>query len=183
MRFDSVSEMRSAVVARFSVIFVAFEVDVKQTVGPALIGALGLFFMAFSLAMPQTGFAGAPASLLVSDGWFRLPPPGSSVSAGYFRLQNTAPASVTLRNVTSVVLERVELHQHQHVDGMMRMRKIDDLQIPAGSGIALEPGGYHLMLFGVPADLRDGDAIDIEIVTAGGEIVRAKLEGRAPSSY
>jgi len=41
---------------------------------------------------------------------------------------------------------------------VMRMRRVDAIDIPAGGAASLAPGGDHLMIFGVKAeDLADGE--------------------------
>jgi hypothetical protein len=39
----------------------------------------------------------------------------------------------------------------------MKMRQVDAIDLPAGQTVELKPGGYHLMLMGLKAPLKDGD--------------------------
>jgi hypothetical protein len=42
----------------------------------------------------------------------------------------------------------VEIHTHSMVDGVMKMRKVDTVDLPEEGSVAFEPGGFHLMMFG-----------------------------------
>ena len=117
--------------------------------------------------------------LLVSEAYFRLMPPGRSMSAAYMNLENTSGESQTLIGLRSDSAANVELHEHSHVNGMMRMRKVDQLNIADGESVTLEPGGYHLMLFGLQAGLGLDDTIDIELQLASGQSVLVNFKARS----
>lgn len=56
------------------------------------------------------------------------------------------------------------------MDGaVMRMRKVDRLEIGAGQEVRLGPGGLHLMFFGVGEPFAEGQSIPVHLVfeTAG----------------
>lgn len=46
---------------------------------------------------------------------------------------------------------------------MMQMRPVDRVDIPAGEQVALEPGGYHIMLLDLAAPLEVGDTIEVTL--------------------
>jgi periplasmic copper chaperone A len=50
---------------------------------------------------------------------------------------------------------------------MMGMREIESLAIPAGETVALEPGGHHLMLLDLAADLEPGQEFDLTLEFEG----------------
>ena len=104
--------------------------------------------------------------------------PVVAVAAGYLAIKNTTAVTQEIVALSSDRASRVELHSHSHVDGVMRMRKVDSLPIPAGETVALEPGGYHLMLFGVEQGLQVDDSVRVELQLASGEAVVAHLRAR-----
>jgi copper(I)-binding protein len=57
----------------------------------------------------------------------------------------------------------VELHTHINDDGVMRMRQVEDIAIPAGGETVLQPGGLHLMLIGLHQPLQPGDSLTLEL--------------------
>lgn len=65
--------------------------------------------------------------------------------------------------------------------GMMGMREVARVPIPAGGTIALEPGGYHLMLLDLATDLAPGDTFEVtlEFERAGQRTVTAEVRERA----
>lgn len=93
--------------------------------------------------------------LLVSDAWVREPPPGRDVAAGYLTLHNRTAEDRALVAASSDQSERVEIHETRQRDGMMRMRQLSSLPLPADSQVQLEPGGHHLMLHGLEADAAE----------------------------
>jgi copper(I)-binding protein len=48
-------------------------------------------------------------------------------------------------------------------EGMMGMRPIARLEIPAGGSVELKPGGYHVMLIDLNQELKAGDKIEITL--------------------
>ena len=38
----------------------------------------------------------------------------------------------------------IDIHEHRYEDGIMQMRKVDNLMIPSKGSIVMRPGGYHL---------------------------------------
>lgn len=61
--------------------------------------------------------------------------------------------------------------------GEMAMRPIDSLELPAGEAVALEPGGYHIMLIDLVAPLEAGSTIDVTLTfeKAGEQVVTATV--------
>ena len=47
---------------------------------------------------------------------------------------------------------------------MMRMRRIEKIEVPAGETVTLKPGGLHVMLIGLKQTLEPGDAVDLTLV-------------------
>ncbi|MEM9256691.1 MAG: copper chaperone PCu(A)C [Pseudomonadota bacterium] len=105
----------------------------------------------------------AQPELQISDAWVRALPPSQNNTAAYMTLFNAGIEPARVISVTSDLAGRVEIHRSQHVDGYMRMEQLDDLTVPAGARVLLEPGGTHLML------------LDVERMPAPGETVRICL--------
>jgi len=131
------------------------------------------FFTAVLLLSAQL-FA-AQVAVTLDDGQIRLPMPGRSVSAGYFTLSNNAEQQMVLTAVSSDAFKRIELHQHSHKDGMMRMEQIEKIDIPAGESVELAPGGLHLMLFEPTKTLQVGQSVELILHFADGQQLPASL--------
>jgi periplasmic copper chaperone A len=110
-----------------------------------------------------TAAAQGPATIAVTDAYARAVPPGQPNSAVFLTLTNGSPQARALVAGMSPMAEVVELHTHIHEDGMMRMRRVERIEVPAGGSVSLEPGGLHLMLIGLKADLAPGDQVDLTL--------------------
>ena len=66
--------------------------------------------------------------------------------------------------------------------GMMQMVPVDEIPVPAGETVALEPGGYHIMLLDLAAPLEVGDTIEVTLTfeTAGEMVLEAEVRDTAP---
>lgn len=99
------------------------------------------------------------------------PLPGRSMSAGYMTLTNNTKSPIAVTEVRSPQFGSVEIHRSSIEDGVARMRRIDTLEIPAGSTVTLERGGLHLMLMNARDDpdavsltFYDGETLIMEVV-------------------
>ncbi len=108
-------------------------------------------------------FVVAQEAISVTAGHVRETIPGTDVSAAYMTISNKSEQSIKLIAAKSRLSNRIEIHQHLMVDGMMKMRKQDFLQINANSTATLQPSGYHLMIFDVQAPLTDGETLAITL--------------------
>ncbi len=63
--------------------------------------------------------------------------------------------------------------------GMMGMRPIARLEIPAGGKIELKPGSYHIMLIELTKELKVGDRVEITLVFEKAGDVKVSAEVRA----
>jgi copper(I)-binding protein len=58
------------------------------------------------------------------------------------------------------------------MSGEMKMQQVMEIALPAGTPVALEPGGLHVMLIGLVNPLETGDTIEITLTFRnGGEVV------------
>lgn len=104
----------------------------------------------------------------VTNAWVREAMSQANTNAGYLTFVNSSPGDVTLVSVESDAFERVEIHEMTTVRGLMEMREIDQLVIPANGRVELAPGGKHLMMHGPTESLPVGKQIDIRLNFASG---------------
>ena len=107
--------------------------------------------------------------ITLSSGLSRATGAGAANAAGYLVITNPTGAADRLVSALSPRAERVELHEMRMDAGMMQMRQVEAIDIPAGGSITLEPGGLHLMFMGVTAPFVAGEAIPVTLTfeTAG----------------
>ncbi len=103
----------------------------------------------------------------VSEPWARASVPGQQVGAAYMNI--TSSAAAELVKAESPAAGVVEIHTMRMRDGVMEMRMLESLPLPAGQTVRLEPGGLHLMLFDLRAPLSAGQEIAVRLhVSSGG---------------
>jgi len=102
------------------------------------------------------------ADVIVEAPYARAVPPGQPNSAAFMTLNNGDKA-VSLVSGSSSAAKVVELHTHTHKDGVMSMRKIDKIDLPANGEVSLEPGGLHVMLIGLKEQLKADQQIDLTL--------------------
>lgn len=117
-----------------------------------------------------------PHPVEVDRPFVRLMPPGQPNTAAFMELRNSGGRDLALIGAESAVARVVELHDHERVNGMMRMREVGRIALPAGTRTPLEPGGLHLMLIGLREPLRAGQRVPITLVFDDAP----RLELRAP---
>ncbi len=99
----------------------------------------------------------------INDPYVREVPPGQMNSATFLVLKNDSDKEIALIKANSDVAKNVELHEHVHKDGMMQMRQVQKITIPANGVTELKPGGYHIMLIGLTRQIKSGDIIDLNL--------------------
>lgn len=101
--------------------------------------------------------------IVVKDTWIQEGPPSQKITAAYMVIENHNSEEIALLSASTDAARVVELHKMEMEDGMMRMRRVDSISIPAGGTVALEPGGYHLMVISLNKELREGDVAKVTL--------------------
>lgn len=121
------------------------------------------------------GSAKAPApaakaadTVKIVDPHVRALPPGASVTAAYFVVENPGPTPQALVRAASPVAGSVELHAVLTENGMTSMRPVERFDVPAGGKVALEPSGNHVMLIGVTQPVDKGGTVPLTLTFADG---------------
>lgn len=109
----------------------------------------------FWLAASATALASEQVT--VSNAWARATAPGQEVGAAYMDIKSATDA--TLAKVESPAADVVEIHMMSMKDGVMEMRMLETMSLPAGKLVKLEPGGFHLMLIDLRKPLKAGEDI------------------------
>jgi copper(I)-binding protein len=119
-----------------------------------------------------TGSAGSPSAsaaapaITIRDAWVR-PAAAGAVSAAYLTIAN-AGAADRLIAIKCTIAGSAMLHRTTtDPSGMTGMSMIQDLAIPAGTTVKLEPGGTHIMLTGLSQALVAGATVDLGLVFDG----------------
>lgn len=123
----------------------------------------------------------ASAQVAVQDAWVRATVPQQKATGAFMQL--TAAQDSRLVSVRSNVAALVELHEMTIQDGVMKMREIPGLALPAGKAVDLKPGGYHVMMMNLKQQMKAGDSVPLTLVfedkTGKRDTVEVKAEVRA----
>ena len=103
------------------------------------------------------------ADVTVKDAWVRGTVPGQKATGVFMQLTSSSDSSLVA--VSSPVAKVAEIHTMSMDNGVMRMRPIAALPLPANATVDLKPGGYHLMLLDVAA-LKDGQTVPLTLTVA-----------------
>lgn len=116
------------------------------------------------LALTGGLLAGAAhAQTIVADPWVRATVPQQKVTGAFFTI--TARENARLVEARSPAAGVVEIHEMAIEKGVMRMRAVPGLDLPAGKPVALKPGGgYHVMLTELKGQLEEGDTVPLTLV-------------------
>ena len=96
-------------------------------------------------------------------------------------VQLTAKADSKLVEAKSPVAGVVEIHEMAMDNNVMKMRQIPGLALPAGKAVELKPGGYHVMLLDLKAQVKEGDVVPVTLVFEGKDGKRETVEVKAPA--
>lgn len=144
----------------------------------------------------DTPDGGASAPITVTGAWARTSPSVAKAAAVYLTLANDGERDDELvgASVDATVAAKAELHETVAAGGdgsttapgmsgeMMTMRPVEEIPLPAGEKVALEPGGYHVMLVDLASPLEVGTKVRVTLrfEHAANMVVTAAVRDVAP---
>lgn len=94
-------------------------------------------------------------------------------------LQVTSKQAASLVGASTPAAKSVELHRMTHDDGVMKMREVPAIQLPAGQVVDLGEAGFHLMLIGLKAPIKEGATLPLTLTFQLANKKTLKLETAA----
>lgn len=119
----------------------------------------------------------AKDSITATQAWVRPTVPGQEVTGAFMTLQSVRNAKLV--KAESAAAETVEIHSMSMHDGVMEMREIKELTLPAGKPVKLAPGGFHIMLINVKKQLREGDTVPFTLTILNDDKTISKAKVKA----
>lgn len=116
--------------------------------------------------------------LTIEDPWARASAGGQTNGAAYLKIKN-AGATDKLLAASAPVANVVELHTHVTEGTVMRMRKVEAIDVTGGTTTELKPGGLHVMLIGLKAPLKAGEKFPLTLRFERAGEVKVDVEVRA----
>ena len=117
----------------------------------ALLATLPITFASAALA----------ADIEIKAPWVRGTVTGQKATGAFMEV--TSKSGVTVVGVSSPVAGVAEIHEMKMDGGVMKMRAMPRLDIPAGKAVNLAPGGYHVMLMDLKQQMKKGEMIPLTL--------------------
>ena len=129
-------------------------------------------------AVAALSAAPAWAQTTVAEPWIRGTVPQQKATGMFAHI--TSAKGGKLVSASSPVAGVVEIHEMAMDGNVMKMRAVaNGLDLPAGKAVALQPGGYHVMLMDLKQQLKAGDTVAVTLVIEGAGKVRETVEVQA----
>jgi copper(I)-binding protein len=125
----------------------------------------------------SVSFAGYASDIETSGGWIRATAPGQDQAGA--DLSIISKQSATIIGASSPACNAVQLHTMKGENGMMRMREVNAIELPAGKRVNLRESGYHLMLIGLKAPLKEGETVPVTLSIKVGKQGVVKIKASA----
>jgi periplasmic copper chaperone A len=131
------------------------------------------FFLS-ALAYPCLPVALCDNVLRIEGIWMRAVPNSISATALYFRVMNPTGTVYRLKGGKMGIADSLDpmitTHQGEGTQAMVGMESVDELEVPAGGKLTLEPGGNHLMVMGLKQHPAEGTKVPVTLVFEPGPI-------------
>lgn len=105
--------------------------------------------------------------ILVGDAWARMAPNNRN-GAVFMTIESRRTADASIVSASSPAARVVELHEMAMQGDVMRMRKVEQIAVPAGGRVELKPGGLHVMLIDLVKPLAAGETVSLTLKLADG---------------
>jgi copper(I)-binding protein len=130
------------------------------------------------LAAALSGYVTAQTPVKVESAWARATVQGQKATGAFMKL--TAPQATRLVAVTTPVAGVAEIHEMKMDGGVMKMRAMPVLDLPANQAVELKPGSYHLMLMDLKAPLMKDSSVALTLVFKDAKGVESKQQVSVP---
>lgn len=90
-------------------------------------------------------------------------PPNAKTGAAYFDIVNSGGADRLLSAEAKDVANTIELHTTLMEGAMMKMRKLETVDLAGGATTSLKPGGLHVMLIDLKQPLQAGHSFPLTL--------------------
>ena len=101
--------------------------------------------------------------ILITEIWARTTPKTAKTGAAFFVIKNNGKTGDTLIGVSSGLAKKTEIHQSSMEKGIMKMRHVGKVAVPAGGIGILKPGSFHIMFMGLYNPINKGDEFPLTL--------------------
>ena len=99
----------------------------------------------------------------VAHPWARATPEGQKVGAAFAEIKTDKDTSDRLIGVSSPIAANGEVHSMTMEGDVMKMRRLDGIDLKPGQSLVLKPMADHIMLLGLKEPLKEGDLVKLTL--------------------
>ncbi len=136
--------------------------------------------MALAALLLSSCSAASEPEINIEHAWARATVAGQPSTAVYLDIENGGGEDRLLS--VSTPIGAASIHATTMANGVMRMRPLDDVPVPARSGVALKPGGPHIMVTLLQAPLAAGSTVPLDLKFERSGTVRVAVPVRPGES-
>ena len=120
----------------------------------------------------------ATAQTTVKDAWVRGTVAQQRATGAFMQIQSATGGKLV--GVSTAAAGVAEVHEMSMDGGVMKMRALPALDLPAGQPVDLKPGSFHVMLMDLKKPLATGDTVTLTLTIEGKDGKRENVEVKAP---
>ena len=132
------------------------------------------------LLLAAIGAAPVWAQVKIDNAWARATVQGQKATGAFMTF--TAAQTTRLVAVSTPVAGVAEIHEMKMDSGVMKMRAVPGLDLPANQAVELKPGGYHLMLMDLKAPLAKDASVALTLTFKNAKGVESRQQVNVPVS-
>lgn len=139
--------------------------------------------LAFALILDLAGCATADdvrrGDVVIEKAWARASAGRTATGVVYLRLSNLGATPEQLIAVATPVAVEAAVHETTREHGMMSMRPVKSVELPAKQVVLLEPGGLHIMLMHLSSPLVEGEMFPMTLTFRRAGTMAIQVEVRS----
>jgi copper(I)-binding protein len=120
--------------------------------------AIAVFGFIFLLVGAATTWANdyKVGDLTISRPWARASVGKAKTGAAYITIINDGVQVDRLISTSTPVAKKASLHTHLMDGDVIKMRRVNAVEVSPGEPAVMNPGGLHIMLMGLKSPLKEG---------------------------
>ena len=127
-----------------------------------IVASVALIAGVTACSSDETSTTDSP-EITVTGQWARQSPMATDMGAAYMTIESSAEDELIGASVDMSVAMMTEVHETVTVDGGMKMQEVASIKVSPDQTIAMEPGGFHVMLMGLVKPLEIGQTIEVTL--------------------
>jgi len=119
-----------------------------------------LFFLLFAFTKVE---ANQLEKLSLHGGYTFETSSEQKATAVYLSFFNNSEKEIEIESFSTDIANSVEMHDIKITNDIVKMFRVENLEIKSKSELFLQPGGRHLMLFGLKKKLNDKESFILKV--------------------